>query len=241
MTEIRSHDKTNNGHTDSCCLIPADHWLLDNCKITFMKYICAIIAVLFIVLTMLGCNTEKHVSSSVEKVDSTYTKELEKKIAELEITNAHFKNVISELESIGVTYYDRCDTAALRRIFQGTGCPDYKIDSFINAINQQQNEIEMLADGSTKFKGAIKAYAKTTQRLEETIIDLKKTLARSEQEKETIKAELEATRKLKNKVVVKEVFPGFAYWLLILALIGGGAAGWRLKMMADKMYLTNKK
>lgn len=201
---------------------------------SFADFLFAVVLITIIVMAIVGatgCNTEKHISTSTEKVDSSYIKELERKITELEITNANYRNVIRQLESIGVTYQDRCDTAALRRIFQGTGCPEYKIDSFIRAINEQKNEIEILADGTKRFKGAIKAYSQTTQRLEETIVDLKKTVARSEQEKEVIKTELEATRKLKNKEVVRKVFPGFAYWLIPLVFIAGAWLGWRFRKM----------
>ena len=150
-----------------------------------------LVTIILLLWMCFGCNTQKHINTEIKSSDITDIKERDSLIAVLRSEISELTNEINQLRYAGVSFQDRCDTAALRRILTEGLVDKAVIDDYLKQLNDCSNEVEIAADGSIKAKGKLKeAFIK------EEIY--KKAIARWEQKYDSL-------AKVKQKEVVRVV------------------------------------
>lgn len=146
----------------------------------------------------------------IRQYDSLY-KETEKK-----------EKTILELKSQGVKFEQpKVDTAAIKKMFEGFGCPPSKVDSILKVLTQANAKIKVLKNGTVEMEGLISEFYQTSSRYEETLQIREKQIELFGAEIDSLTVLLEKERVEKNKVVHKD--PVFPWWWVVIAFVGGGA------------------
>lgn len=154
----------------------------------------------------------------IRQYDSLY-KETEKK-----------EKTILELKSQGVTFEQpKVDTLAIRKLFEGLGCPPSKVDSILNVLTKANAKIKILKDGTVEMEGLISEFYQTSERYEQTLQIRERQIEEFSNTIDSFIVVVEKERSEKSKDVHKD--PVFPWWWVVVAFISGGvlvyfAGGW---------------
>jgi hypothetical protein len=199
-------------------------------KISFMKYtfpklFSAIILTAVVSCMIIGClcscTSTKEVNKTVETVDSSYIKNLERKIAEQEITISNYEQQVKENQLNSVDFNMGCDTVFNTIVEEiiNSGCPKERVDSFLTAIKRLQNKVKILADGSIEAEGNIDKATSSKERFEKTLATVIKEKNLLITELEQVKAELIKTKEAKEKSSKKKFLN--QWWLFPAGIVVG--------------------
>lgn len=177
-----------------------------------MKKILPILSIFFLV----SCGVQKSVLREQIKKDSLRIEQQQKEIFSKDSTIQEQKKTIEESSEETVVFQDRCDTAKLREILKDGNCNPSLIDSFFKAIGQQEQEIQILQDGSKVFKGQIKEYRLSTSKLVQENSFIKSTNQRLERENTYLKTHVKTEVKEVQRTIIRHKFP---ILLLLLVMI----------------------
>lgn len=183
-----------------------------------MKYICTIIAVLFVMLAMLGCNSQKQVAKSTVNKDSLAVVELTEIVNTLQSENAEYKRRVQELEYLGVTFTTTksINLDSLKTALIAANCPEADIKNLLDVLVAANSEIQILKDGTIQIKGQISSLSRSKSRLEEENASIKKE--NTELKESLAKARTEVKTEIKEKIVEKKTqFIPWWVWLIVAA------------------------
>lgn len=197
-----------------------------------MKYLCLIIAVLFIVLAMLGCNSQKHVAKSTVNKDSLAVVELTEKLTVLKSENAEYKRRVQELEYLGVTFTTTkpINLDSLKAALVAANCPEADIKNLLDVLVAANSEIQILKDGTIQIKGQISSLTRSKSRLEEENATIKKE--NQELKESLVKARTEVKTETKEKIIEKKT-SFIPWWVWLIVAVAGIIAFW--------MWINNRK
>lgn len=117
-------------------------------------------------IVLFSCNPFKKFQGYTKDVyDSLYVVELEEKVKVLEIENGELTSRVNELEFLGVTFDNNCDSV-LKTALLKAGC---NTDSINAILNMYRSRIKTFADGTVEAEGFIKSLRRSKERNEETI------------------------------------------------------------------------
>jgi len=198
----------------------------------FAAFFVTIIILCLFIGCLSSCTTTKETSRQTETVDSSYIKELERKVYESEITIHNYEQRIEELENLTVEFDNKCDTVinnVIEQIIQ-SGCPQARIDSFLNVIASFSNKVKVLADGSKEFEGYIKNVKLSKEKLEQVTAVLRSEKTKLLHELEAVKAELKTLKENKDKKSKTKFLN--QWWLLPAGFIAGVCFCYRKKIIS---------
>ena len=187
----------------------------------FAAFFVTIIMLCLFIGCLSSCTTTKEMSKQTEVIDSSYTKELERRLYESEITIHNYEQRIEELENLTVEFDNKCDTVinnVIEQIIQ-SGCPPARIDSFLNVIKSFRNKVKVLADGSKEFEGYIKNVKLSKEKLEQVTAVLRSEKTKLLHKLEAVKAELKTLKESKEKKSKTKFLN--QWWLLPTGIVIG--------------------
>lgn len=122
--------------------------------------------VIIVIIVCSSCSSLKKTQGYTKDVyDSLYVAELEDKVKVLEIENGELTSRVNELEFLGVTFDNNCDSI-LKFALLKAGC---NTDSINAILSQYKSRIKTFADGSVEAEGFIKSLRRSKERNEEVI------------------------------------------------------------------------
>lgn len=132
------------------------------------------------------------------------------------------KKIVSELKNSGVTFEQpKVDTLAIKKMFEGFGCPPSKVDSILKVLTQANAKIKILKNGTVEMEGLISEFYQTSSRYEETLQIRERQIEETGNELDSIYTLLTKERLEKSKVVHKD--PVFPWWWVVISFVSGGA------------------
>lgn len=176
-----------------------------------MKKILPILSIFFLT----SCGVQKSLLREQIKKGSLRIEQQEKDIYSKDSTINEQKRMIAENSEEKVVFQDRCDTAKLRDILKDGNCNPAIIDSFFRAIGQQEQEIQILENGTKIFKGQIKEYKLSTSKLLQENISIRSKNERLERENTYLKTHTNVVENRVEKTVIRYKFP-ILFIILIL-------------------------
>lgn len=145
------------------------------------------------------------------------------------------KKTVSELKSSGVTFEQpKVDTLAIRKLFEGLGCPPSKVDSILKVLTQANAKIKILKNGTVEMEGLISEFYQTSSRYEETIQIRERQIEEFSNTIDSLTVVVEKERSEKSKDVHKD--PVFPWWWVVVALVAGGA----IVYFGERLYRKNR-
>lgn len=194
-----------------------------------MKYILISILVVFVLMAVMSCNSEKHVAKTYTNKDSLALVEAKKVIFTITSERDEYKRKYEELEHLGVTFKedDHINLDSLKKILIDANCPAAEIDKLVQKFNEAQTTIRKLTDGTLEIKGRISSLTQSKRILEEQISTKEKRIQQLENELKQSKTQVKA--ETKEVIVEKErsYIPVFMWILLVISgVIGFLIKGW---------------
>ncbi len=131
------------------------------------------------------------------------------------------KKTILELKSQGAKFEQpKVDTAAIKKMFEGFGCPPSKVDSILKVLTTANAKIKILKNGTVEMEGLISEFYQTSSRYEETIQIRERQIEEFSNTIDSLTVVVEKERSEKSKDVHKD--PVFPWWWVVVAFIAGG-------------------
>jgi len=145
------------------------------------------------------------------------------------------KKTVSEFKSSGVKFdQPKVDTMAIRKLFEGFGCPPSKVDSILNVLTKANARIKILKDGTVEMEGLISEFYQTSERYEQTLQIRERQIEEFSNTIDSLTVIVEKERSEKSKVVHKN--PVFPWWWVVIAFIAGGS----LVYFGERWYRKNR-
>lgn len=186
-----------------------------------MKYV-LVVMFSFLLMAMTCKKVNRSTSSVKENSDSIALAVKIRQYDSLYKETEHLKKTVLELKSQGVKFEQpKVDTPAIRKMFEGFGCPPSKVDSVMKILTAANAKIKILKNGTVEMEGLISEFYQTSSRYEETLQIREKQIESMGNEIDSLSVLLTKERVDKNKIVHKE--PVFPWWWVVVALFVGGA------------------
>lgn len=186
-----------------------------------MKYV-LLIVLIFPFMAMTCRKVDRSTTSVKENSDSLSLAIKIRQYDSLYKETELLKKTILELKSQGAKFEQpKVDTAAIKKMFEGFGCPPSKVDSILNVLTTANAKIKILKNGTVEMEGLISEFYQTSSRYEETLQIREKQIEKFGSEIDSLTVLLTKERAEKNNVVHKD--PVFPWWWVIVALVAGGA------------------
>ncbi len=186
-----------------------------------MKYVLLII-LMFPIMSMTCRKIDRSIISVRENSDSLALAIKIKQYDSLYRETEMLKKTVYELKSHGAKFEQpKVDTVAIKKMFEGFGCPPSKVDSLLRVLTAANAKIKILKDGTVEMEGLISEFYQTSSKYEETIQIREKQIEETSNELDSVYTLLSKERSEKIKNVQKDQV--FQWWWVIIALVTGGS------------------
>lgn len=187
-----------------------------------MKYV-LVVMFSFLLMAMTCRKVDRSTNSVKENSDSIALAVKIRQYDSLYKETEQLKKTVLELKSQGVKFEQpKVDTPAIRKMFEGFGCPPSKVDSVMKILTAANAKIKILKNGTVEMEGLISEFYQTSSRYEETLQIREKQIESMGSEIDSLSVLLTKERSEKSKSVEKK--PGINWWLIVAAFILGGVA-----------------
>jgi hypothetical protein len=130
--------------------------------------------IIILIFSASACTSTKDIAKNKTVVDSTVIKDLQDSVRVLKTENAHLSTEIRELQYSGVSFQDRCDTAALRRILTSGLVDKSVIEEYLHQMAECSDQVKIASDGTIEAKGKLKSAYYSSDKLTRMVYDLKR-------------------------------------------------------------------
>lgn len=196
--------------------------------------------VAFILFCCIGCSHSKDVFKTETSTKSETRTEDSLKIVTLQRDTTEYLKRIREMEYLGVSFQEcpELDTAAIKEGFAGY-VPFSVVDSILKANTTaiRTTTVKKGADGSLEITGPIKSLTWAKDKLEQEA-KIQRSTIQTLLEQQIKTAASVFTKTEQKEKHSKGGFLNFPWFWLLLAFLGGGYVGWRLRggiKMIDKI------
>ncbi len=192
-----------------------------------MRIICAPLFILFMLLLIVGCHTQKHIVKSSINKDSITIANLQRDIEDKETENNFLRRRLQELEYLGVEMQPcpQINLDSLRKALVAANCSPEQIANLVAMLNAAETTIKKQADGSLEIKGKVLRLTQAKSTLEETISTQQKEINRLITELQQQKSQVKTEAKTVDKIVDRWYIP----WWIWLVLAAAVIATWYFK------------
>lgn len=172
----------------------------------------------FVLVTIPGCSTDKHIQKTEITKDSTVEKEQAEIIRYLQDHITHLESYVREMDYAGVVF----DSTKCPKITIPESCKDTTLRRLVDELNEAldiaKKKVKIYADGTIEAEGNLKSASRTKEMQAHMIANLRTRVdsfaIALEAEKSNVKTKIVE----KEKTVERKWLTGFWLWILFLVI-----------------------